>query len=100
HRPWPTMLAGARTTTAFWRKVGSARDKEVRARTPRYIGGPNRRPIVDITYSITSSARASTDGGTARPRVFADLMFISILNFVGREGGRSRGFSPLRMRST
>jgi hypothetical protein len=43
-------------------------------------------------HSITSSARASSLGGTVRPRAFA--------YFVGACTGRSAGFSPLRMRST
>src|SRR5450759_386749 len=49
-------------------------------------------------YSITSSAMASTDPGTARPRVFAVLRFITSSSLVGRTTGRSAGFSPLRMR--
>ena len=51
-------------------------------------------------YSITSSARASSDGGTVRPSAMAVLRLITSSYFVGACTGRSAGFSPLRMRST
>src|SRR5262245_46530990 len=51
-------------------------------------------------YSITSSARASTDGGTVRPSALAVLRLITSSYLVGACTGRSAGFSPLRMRST
>jgi hypothetical protein len=51
-------------------------------------------------YSITSSARASSVGGTSMPSVFAVLRLITSWNLVGACTGRSPGFSPLRMRST
>ena len=50
------------------------------------------------TYSITSSARASSVGGTSRPRPFAVLRLMTISKIVGWITGRSAGFSPLRMR--
>jgi hypothetical protein len=40
-------------------------------------------------YWITSSARASTDGGIVRPRAFAALRLITNSNLVGRSTGRS-----------
>src|SRR5262245_43545239 len=51
-------------------------------------------------HSITSSARASSDGGTSRPSAFAVARLITSSYFVGACTGRSDGFSPLRMRST
>src|SRR5262245_66207852 len=51
-------------------------------------------------HSITSSARASSVGGTSRPSVFAVLRLITSSYLVGACTGRSAGFSPLRMRST
>jgi len=51
-------------------------------------------------YSITSSARASTDCGTVRPRVLAVLRLTAKVNFVGACTGRFAGFSPFKMRST
>src|SRR5450759_4999985 len=51
-------------------------------------------------YSITSSARASTDGGTVRPIAFAALRLTTSLNRVGFCTGRSEGLVPLRIRST
>ena len=58
-------------------------------------------PKADIaTHSITSSARASTDGGIVRPSAFAVLRLITSWYLVAACTGRSAGFSPLRMRST
>src|SRR5262249_29423159 len=51
-------------------------------------------------YSITSSARVSTAGGTVRPSALAVLRLIARSYLVGVCTGRSAGFSPLRMRST
>src|SRR6516225_9783362 len=51
-------------------------------------------------YSITSSARESSDGGTVRPSALAVLRLITVSYLVGACTGRSAGFSPLRMRST
>jgi len=51
-------------------------------------------------HSITSSARASSVGGTSRPSVFAVLRLITNSYLVGACTGRSAGFSPRKMRST
>ena len=51
-------------------------------------------------YSITSSASASSVGGTARPSAFAVLRLITNSNLVGCITGKSAGLSPLRMRPT
>src|SRR5258708_7101450 len=51
-------------------------------------------------YSITSSARASSEGGTVRPSALAVLRLMTSSYFTGAWTGRSPGFSPLRMRST
>jgi hypothetical protein len=66
--------------------------------------GANRRPEqvqqTEQVYSITSSALASSAGGTSRPSVLAVLRLITSSYFVGACTGRSAGFSPLRTRST
>jgi hypothetical protein len=50
-------------------------------------------------YSTTSSARASSVGGTSRPSALAVLRLITKSYLVGACTGRSAGFSLLRMRS-
>src|ERR1019366_9541788 len=50
-------------------------------------------------YSITSSARASSIGGTARPIALAVLRLITSSNLVGCSIGRSLGFAPLKILS-
>src|ERR1044072_1755974 len=47
------------------------------------------------THSITSSARASSEGGTSRPSVLAVLRLITNSYFVGCWTGKSAGFAPL-----
>ena len=53
-----------------------------------------------VLYSITSSAMASSDGGTVRPKAFAVFRLMASSYLVGACTGRSAGLSPLRMRST
>jgi hypothetical protein len=49
-------------------------------------------------YSITSSARASSAGGTSRPSIRAVWALMTNSNLVDCTTGRSAGFAPLRMR--
>jgi probable HAF family extracellular repeat protein len=51
-------------------------------------------------HSITSSARASSVGGTSRPSPSALFKLMTSSYLVGACTGRSAAFSPLRMRST
>src|SRR5262245_809322 len=51
-------------------------------------------------YSITSSALASSVGGTLRPSVFAVLMLMTNSNLVGCSTGSSAGFAPFIILST
>ena len=53
-----------------------------------------------VHYWITSSARASTDGGIVRPSALAVFRLITSSNFVGCSTGRSAGLAPLRILST
>jgi len=49
-------------------------------------------------YSITSSARAKSDGCISMPSALAVFRLITNSNFVGCRIGRSAGFAPFRMR--
>jgi len=57
-------------------------------------------PQQHACYSITSSARASTVGGSSKPIAFAVLRLMTSSYLFGACTGSSAGFSPLRMRST
>src|SRR5262249_38685544 len=57
-----------------------------------------QRDEVAAVHSITSSAMASTPGGTVRPSVLAVFKLITNSNLVGWTTGKSAGFSPLRIR--
>src|SRR6516164_4006198 len=48
-------------------------------------------------YSITSSARTSTDGGIINPRAFAALSLMTSSSLVGNSTGKSPGLAPLRI---
>ena len=48
-------------------------------------------------HSITSSARASSVGGTSRPSALAVLRLMTSSNLVDCKTGRSAGFAPLRI---
>ncbi len=79
------------TESGFATRVG------VRTRTSSEAGLTEAWPRT--AHSITSSARASSDGGTATS-AFAVLRLTTSSNLFGPCTGRSAGFSPLRMRST
>ena len=59
-----------------------------------------KRHRLSPPHSITSSARASSEGGTARRSALAVFRFITNSNLVGCCTGRSPSLAPLRMRST
>src|SRR5262245_48526705 len=50
------------------------------------------------THSITSSARASSVGGTARPSILAVWALMTSSNLLDCTTGRSVGLAPLRIR--
>jgi hypothetical protein len=71
----------------------------------RVVRPSSRRPKTctepDISqphHSITSSARASSVGGTSVPSVLAVCKLMTNSNLVGLRTGRSAGLSPLRIR--
>src|SRR5262245_46112527 len=80
------------------RSLGLLRARRQRPRGCRTA--EQRDELTAGAHSITSSARASTEGGSSRPSAFAVLRLITSSYLVGACTGRSAGFSPLRMRST
>jgi len=61
---------------------------------------PQRLRVHRMAYSITSSACASSVGGTVTPAILAVLRLITSSYFVGSWIGRSATFAPLIIRST
>ena len=53
-----------------------------------------------VSYSITSSARASRVGAIIKPSAFAVFRLMVRLNSVGCSTGRSAGFAPRKILST
>jgi hypothetical protein len=71
-----------------------------------YVGMSQRRHIqthalqqLAFVYSITSSARASSEGGMARPSALAVFRLTASSNLLEACVGRSAGFAPFRTRS-
>ena len=59
-----------------------------------------RDMIAARSYSITSSARARSVGGTSKPSALAVWALMTISNLVGCWTGRSAGLAPLKILST
>src|SRR5215468_381291 len=91
------------TTRARQHETSAAPEAELRMRR---IAPPAARALFPRSriqtrgHWITSSARASTDGGIVKPSALAVLMLITNLNVVGCSTGRSAGLAPLRILST
>src|SRR5262245_17613484 len=67
---------------------------------PRHRRTAEQRDELAAPHSITSSARARSDGGTSRPSAFAVLRLMTNSNFVDRSTGKLLGFEPLKILST
>ena len=61
---------------------------------------PKSRDELAPFHSITSSARASSVGGTSRPSALAVFRLTTRSKRVGCSTGKSDGFAPLRILST
>src|SRR5262249_5422128 len=68
----------------------------VRPQRPGHCATEHRDEFAPF-HSITSSASASTLGGTWSPRFLAVLRLITNSNFVGWRTGRSAALAPLRI---
>jgi hypothetical protein len=71
----------------------------LRARRKRPSGGraAEQRDELAPLHSITSSARASINGGTLRPSFFAVVRLITNSNFVACSIGKSPALVPVRI---
>jgi hypothetical protein len=70
-----------------------------RRERPRHRAAEKRDERAAL-HSITSSARASSDGGTSRPSMRAVWALMTSSNLAYCSTGRSVGLAPLRMRPT
>jgi hypothetical protein len=82
----------ARDATAVAGPRSLSRNSEAMRLSSGFSTAPSRESL----YSITSSARASSMGGTFMPSAFAVLRLITSSNLVDCAIGKSAGFSPLR----
>src|SRR5262249_4364695 len=71
-----------------------------RSERPRGPRSAEQRDELSPSHSMTSSAVASSLGGTVMPSALAVLRLITNSNFVGCSTGKLAGFSPLRTRLT
>ena len=65
---------------------------------PRRRRAAEQRDELAASHSITSSARASSCGGTVMPSILAVSWLMTSSNLVDCTTGRSAGFAPLSMR--
>src|SRR5262249_35971411 len=78
------------------RRLLRARRQRPRHRRPAEQGDE----CASAFHSITSSARASSVGGTSRPSACAVIKFTTSSNFVGCSTGISPGLAPRSILST
>src|SRR5262249_14902390 len=71
-----------------------------RRERPRSRCSAEQRDERASSHSITSSARASSVGGTSKPKALAVFRLTTNSNLVPCCTGRSAGFAPLRILST
>ena len=81
-------------------RLHAVRLLRARGERPRDRRAAEKRDELAPPHSITSSARASSVGGTSRPSALAVLRLITSSILGRRLHRQSAGFSPLRMRST
>src|SRR5262245_29663219 len=67
-----------------------------RRERPRRRAAEQRDELATPDHSITSSARASREGGTVRPSALAVLRLSTVWYLVGACTGRSAGLAPFR----
>jgi hypothetical protein len=82
-------------TQQLWRLLRLRRNR-LRNRS----AADQRDELAPLHHSITSSARASSVGGTVRPSILAVSALMTNSNLLDCITGRSAGFAPLRMRPT
>src|SRR5262249_12368895 len=90
------LRSAARQETDPTHLIGLLRASRER---PHHRAAEQRDEIAAL-HSITSSARASSVGGTSIPSPLAGLKLTTSTHLFGFCTGRWGGFSPLRMRST
>src|SRR5262249_50771972 len=93
NRNWPDRIGLRPSKARQDRERGSARCQMQKLSAGKFH---LNLPLAS-DHSITSSARASSVGGTSRPSAFAVLRLIKNSNFVVWNTGKSAGFAPLRM---
>src|SRR5262245_23214327 len=71
-----------------------------RRERPRRRRAAEQRDEFASPHSITSSARASSDGGTVRPSALAVVRLMTRSNLIGCSTGMSPGLAPRRILST
>src|SRR5205823_2319878 len=79
------------------RERGSARCQMQKLPSARKF---HRGPSLLLAYSITSSARASSVGGTSMPSALAVLRLTANSNLIGCSIGRSLGLAPRKILAT
>src|SRR5262249_3726241 len=92
------VVRGSRPDVPDTRRL--ARLLRTRRKRPRGRAAEQRDELATAAHSITSSARASSVGGTSRPSALAVLRLTTKSKRVGCSTGISPGFDPRKILST
>ena len=72
-------------------------DSESAARLAQQLGKDGAVGVGEVSHSITSSARASSDCGSVNPSALAVFRLMSSSYFVGSITGKSDGLDPFKI---
>jgi hypothetical protein len=76
---------------------GNPHIRDGRIAAPKSVGHvPTTAVTIATIYSISSSTRASSVGGTVRPSTLAVLRLMRCSNLVGYSTGTSAGLAPFK----
>ena len=93
-------MAPACAQVGVWTQTGNARPQKQNTDDELALRAKLKPLGLEIPYSITSSARARTDGGIPIPSARAVLRFTAKLNSVGCSTGSLPGLAPLKILCT
>src|SRR5262249_21741599 len=94
-KPGAKLLGESAERKKDFSEISTYRDSITRRGNRRHAA--EERDERAAPHSITSSARAISDGGTSRPSALAVCRLMTNSNFVDCRTGRSAGLAPLRI---
>jgi hypothetical protein len=101
HKPRRQLGPGASLCPQYLQSRRNFVHRSERRQVPKAaVSRCSKRTCAQCGYSITSSARASSVGGTSRPSALAILRLMTSTNLTGAWTGSSLGLAPFIILST